>query len=80
MTQKTNILFVPKVSKAGTHQYFHDHLNAEKYGIEIRNLTPRHDKRGYGFSVRRDGKRFRGYVSSAGDCIVRVAQVGHAHA
>jgi hypothetical protein len=72
MANKTPILFVPKVSKPGTHQFFRDYLNAEQYGIEVRNLTPRHDKHGYGFSIRSAGQRLRGYVSSAGDCIVRL--------
>lgn len=71
---KTQILFMPKVSIPGTERFFHDHENPQKYGIEVRTLTPRHDKHGYGFSVRSHGKRFRGYISSAGDCIVRLAQ------
>ena len=70
---KSHILFMPAVAVPGTEHYFRNYENPERYGIEVRTLTPRHDKRGYGFAVTSQGKRFRGYISSAGDCIVRLA-------
>lgn len=68
---KTPVLFMPKVTLPGTERYFHNYENPEKFGIDVRALTPRFDKHGYGFSVRSKSKFFRGYISSAGDCIVR---------
>lgn len=62
---------MPKVTPPGAERYFCDYENPEKYGIEVRTLTPRIDKNGYGFSVRSQSKRHRGYISTQGDFIVR---------
>lgn len=70
---KTHILFMPVVTVPGTEHYFRNYENHERYGIEVRVLTPQNDKRGYGFAVSSQGKRYRGYISSAGDFIVRLA-------
>lgn len=65
---------MPAQDQPGVERYFRDYKRPEAYGIEVRDLTPRHDKRGYGFSVRTQGERFRGYISSQGDCIVRLGR------
>lgn len=81
---KTPIHFMPVEDRPGTERYFRNYENPEAYGIEVRDLTPCHDKHGYGFSVRSHGKRYRGYISTQGDCIVRLGRQpacrGSAHA
>ncbi|MDT8992754.1 hypothetical protein RQP54_17915 [Curvibacter sp. APW13] len=71
---KTYIIFMPEQDRPGTEHYFRNYEKPEAYGIEVRHLTPRHDKHGYGFSVRSQGKRYRGYISGQGDCIVRLGR------
>lgn len=46
--------------------------NPEKYGIDVRQLTPRINKTNFGFSVRKDGRSYKGHISTQGDFIVRV--------
>ena len=74
---KKSILFIPKETRPGTEKFFCDYKDPEKYGISVCSLTPRHDRNGYGFAVRSNGRRYRGYISSKGDLIVRLAHAAN---
>lgn len=67
------ILFLPVAPAKGYEHFFRTHESPEKYGIELKRLTPRFDAHGYGFSVCHKRKRYRGYASTQGYLIVRLA-------
>jgi hypothetical protein len=71
-TMRRPIHFAPDPYWPGTEKFFSDYNTPEKYGIEIRLLTPRINKTNYGFQVRCKGKSFAGHISTQGDFIVKV--------
>ena len=77
MINKLPVLFIPAAPAPGYEKFFHNYENPQKYGIQIRALTVEHDVKGFGFAVRACGKRYRGYISSAGDAIVRLGRQFH---